>query len=99
MFPPDVYIITPWWDLDRNFVRKKWGTQPVPHHHRSVAPGLLEPGQALAEILRYRGIRTIPFSFPYDRDREVLQREIRRLQSCLKKSNNLILLTIVKEGG
>jgi len=35
--------------------------------------------QALAEILRYRGIRTIPFSFPYDRDREVLQREIEKL--------------------
>ncbi len=34
---------------------------------------------ALSEILQYRGIKTIPFSFPYDRDEKVLKREIEKL--------------------
>jgi len=45
----------------------------------TVMEGDCSNTQALAEILRYRGIRTIPFSFPYDRDREVLAREIDKL--------------------
>ena len=45
----------------------------------TVMEGDCSNTQALAEILRYRGIRTIPFSFPYDRDREVLAREIGKL--------------------
>ena len=45
----------------------------------TVMEGDCSNTQALAEILRYRGIRTIPFSFPYDRDREVLAREISKL--------------------
>jgi benzoyl-CoA reductase/2-hydroxyglutaryl-CoA dehydratase subunit BcrC/BadD/HgdB len=45
----------------------------------TVMEGDCSNTQALAEILRYRGIRTIPFSFPYDRDREVLSREIEKL--------------------
>ncbi len=45
----------------------------------TVMEGDCSNTQALAEILRYRGVRTIPFSFPYDRDREVLAREIDKL--------------------
>jgi benzoyl-CoA reductase/2-hydroxyglutaryl-CoA dehydratase subunit BcrC/BadD/HgdB len=35
--------------------------------------------RALAEILSYRGVRIIPFSFPFDRERESLAREIDKL--------------------
>ncbi|HVN95472.1 MAG TPA: 2-hydroxyacyl-CoA dehydratase [Syntrophorhabdaceae bacterium] len=49
----------------------------------TVMEGDCSNTQALAEILRYRGIRTIPFSFPYDRDREVLAREIDKLANEL----------------
>jgi benzoyl-CoA reductase/2-hydroxyglutaryl-CoA dehydratase subunit BcrC/BadD/HgdB len=49
----------------------------------TVMEGDCSNTQALAEILRYRGIRTIPFSFPYDRDREVLTREINKLMKEL----------------
>jgi benzoyl-CoA reductase/2-hydroxyglutaryl-CoA dehydratase subunit BcrC/BadD/HgdB len=49
----------------------------------TVMEGDCSNTQALAEILRYRGIRTIPFSFPYDRDREVLAREISKLKKEL----------------
>jgi benzoyl-CoA reductase/2-hydroxyglutaryl-CoA dehydratase subunit BcrC/BadD/HgdB len=45
----------------------------------TVMEGDCSNTQALAEILRFRGVRTIPFSFPYDRDREVLSREINKL--------------------
>jgi benzoyl-CoA reductase/2-hydroxyglutaryl-CoA dehydratase subunit BcrC/BadD/HgdB len=45
----------------------------------TVMEGDCSNTQALAEILRYRGIRTLPFSFPYDRDREALAREIGKL--------------------
>lgn len=43
---------------------------------------------ALAEILRYKGIRTIPFSYPFDRDREVLEREIQKLRANLGADND-----------
>ena len=43
--------------------------------------------QALAEILRYKGIRTVPFSYPFDRDREVLQREIEKLKIAFSVKN------------
>jgi len=49
----------------------------------TVMQGDCSNTQALAEILQYRGIRTIPFSFPYDRDREVLAREIDKLMKEL----------------
>lgn len=48
----------------------------------TVMEGDCSNTQALAEILQYKGFRTVPFSFPYDRDREVLQREIEKLQSA-----------------
>ena len=34
---------------------------------------------ALSEILRYKGIKVIPFAYPYDRDRKILKREIEKL--------------------
>jgi benzoyl-CoA reductase/2-hydroxyglutaryl-CoA dehydratase subunit BcrC/BadD/HgdB len=42
----------------------------------TVLEGDCSNTRALAEILTYKGVRTIPFSFPYDRDREGLSREI-----------------------
>jgi benzoyl-CoA reductase/2-hydroxyglutaryl-CoA dehydratase subunit BcrC/BadD/HgdB len=48
----------------------------------TVMEGDCSNTQALAEIFQYRGIRTVPFSFPFDRDREVLQREIEKLKSA-----------------
>jgi benzoyl-CoA reductase/2-hydroxyglutaryl-CoA dehydratase subunit BcrC/BadD/HgdB len=39
--------------------------------------------RALAEILSYRGVRIIPFSFPFDRERESLAREIDKLMRTL----------------
>jgi benzoyl-CoA reductase/2-hydroxyglutaryl-CoA dehydratase subunit BcrC/BadD/HgdB len=47
--------------------------------------------QALAEILRYRGVRTIPFSFPYDRDRQVLSREIEKLMKELETDSQALI--------
>ena len=56
----------------------------------TVMEGDCSNTQALAEILRYRGIRTIPFSFPYDRDKEVLAREIEKLKTELRAEISLI---------
>ncbi len=39
---------------------------------------------ALAEILQHRGVRTIPFLFPYDRDRRSLAEEMGRFMTALK---------------
>jgi benzoyl-CoA reductase/2-hydroxyglutaryl-CoA dehydratase subunit BcrC/BadD/HgdB len=49
----------------------------------TVMEGDCSNTQALAEILQYKGVRTIPFSFPFDRDREVLCREIEKLKLAL----------------
>lgn len=49
----------------------------------AVTQGDCSNTHALMETLRLRGIRTIPFAFPYDRDREMLRREIARLASEL----------------
>jgi benzoyl-CoA reductase/2-hydroxyglutaryl-CoA dehydratase subunit BcrC/BadD/HgdB len=45
----------------------------------TVMEGDCSNTQALSEILRYRGIRAVPFSFPYDRDKRILRREIEKL--------------------
>ena len=42
----------------------------------TVLEGDCSNTRALAEILTYKGVRTIPFSFPYERDREDLARQI-----------------------
>ncbi len=47
----------------------------------TVLEGDCSNTRALAEILSYKGIHTIPFSFPYDRDREGLEREIRKFMA------------------
>ncbi len=38
--------------------------------------------RALGEILQYRGVRTIPFSYPYDRDAMSLSREIEKFMAA-----------------
>ncbi len=45
----------------------------------AVAQGDCSFTQALMEVLRYRGVRIVPFSFPYDRDPRTLSLEIRKL--------------------
>jgi benzoyl-CoA reductase/2-hydroxyglutaryl-CoA dehydratase subunit BcrC/BadD/HgdB len=57
----------------------------------TVMEGDCSNTQALAEILRYRGIRTIPFSFPYDRDREALAREIDKLMKELSVDKHALI--------
>jgi len=47
----------------------------------AVMEGDCSNTQALAEILQFKGIRVIPFSYPYDRDRDVLRREIEKLMT------------------
>jgi benzoyl-CoA reductase/2-hydroxyglutaryl-CoA dehydratase subunit BcrC/BadD/HgdB len=68
-----------------NWVKGIYGV--VMEHHVDAVITVMEGDcsntQALAEIFRYRGIRTIPFSFPYDKDREVLAREIGKLMKEL----------------
>jgi benzoyl-CoA reductase/2-hydroxyglutaryl-CoA dehydratase subunit BcrC/BadD/HgdB len=49
----------------------------------AVTQGDCSNTHALMETLRLRGIRTIPFAYPYDRDRKTLRREIARLASEL----------------
>ncbi len=49
----------------------------------AVMEGDCSNTRALAEILSYRGVRIIPFSFPSDRDREVLRRELEKLADAL----------------
>lgn len=47
----------------------------------TVLEGDCSNTRALAEILSHRGIRTVSFSYPYDRDRDALAREIRKFMS------------------
>jgi len=46
----------------------------------TVMEGDCSNTQALAEILTYKGIKVLPFSYPYDRDEKVLKREIDKLK-------------------
>ncbi len=45
----------------------------------TVLEGDCSNTRALAEVLAYKGVRIVPFSFPYDRRRESLSAEIGRL--------------------
>jgi benzoyl-CoA reductase/2-hydroxyglutaryl-CoA dehydratase subunit BcrC/BadD/HgdB len=56
----------------------------------AVMEGDCSNTQALAEILTYRGVRVIPFSYPYDRDKKVLKREIDKLKKELSVENDAI---------
>jgi benzoyl-CoA reductase/2-hydroxyglutaryl-CoA dehydratase subunit BcrC/BadD/HgdB len=42
--------------------------------------------RALAEILTYKGIRVVPFSYPYDRDRASLEHEIEKFRGVFGAS-------------
>jgi benzoyl-CoA reductase/2-hydroxyglutaryl-CoA dehydratase subunit BcrC/BadD/HgdB len=50
----------------------------------TVMEGDCSNTRALAEILSYKGVRVVPFSFPYDRDRKTLAREIAKLSEVFK---------------
>jgi benzoyl-CoA reductase/2-hydroxyglutaryl-CoA dehydratase subunit BcrC/BadD/HgdB len=52
----------------------------------AVTQGDCSNTHALMETLRLRGIRTIPFAYPYNRDPETLRREIARLADTLGSS-------------
>jgi benzoyl-CoA reductase/2-hydroxyglutaryl-CoA dehydratase subunit BcrC/BadD/HgdB len=56
----------------------------------AVMEGDCSNTQALAEILKYRGVRVIPFSYPYDRDKKILKREIEKLKKELSVENDAI---------
>ena len=56
----------------------------------TVMEGDCSNTQALAEILTYRGVRVIPFSYPYDRDMKVLKMEIEKLKKELSVENDAI---------
>ena len=45
----------------------------------AVAQGDCSFTQALMEVLRHRGVRIVPFSFPYDRDPGFLSRELAKM--------------------
>ncbi len=47
----------------------------------TVLEGDCSNTRALAEILSHRGVRTVPFSYPYDKDRDALAREIGKFMS------------------
>ena len=48
----------------------------------TVLEGDCSNTRALAEVLAYRGVATVAFSFPYDRRRESLEREMGRLMDA-----------------
>ncbi len=52
----------------------------------AVTQGDCSNTHALMETLRLRGIRTIPFAYPYDRDADTLRREIGILADALGSS-------------
>jgi benzoyl-CoA reductase/2-hydroxyglutaryl-CoA dehydratase subunit BcrC/BadD/HgdB len=57
----------------------------------TVMEGDCSNTQALAEILTYKGIKVIPFSYPYDRDRKVLKREIEKLEHELSVEKKVLI--------
>jgi benzoyl-CoA reductase/2-hydroxyglutaryl-CoA dehydratase subunit BcrC/BadD/HgdB len=46
----------------------------------AVIQGDCSNTHALMEVLKYDGVETIPFSYPYQRDREFLQHQLQRLR-------------------
>src|SRR5512143_3602243 len=49
----------------------------------TVTQGDCSNTHALMELWQSDGVRTIPFAFPYDRDRDLLRREINKLMDSL----------------
>jgi benzoyl-CoA reductase/2-hydroxyglutaryl-CoA dehydratase subunit BcrC/BadD/HgdB len=56
----------------------------------AVMEGDCSNTQALAEILTYKGLKVIPFSYPYDRDKKILKREIEKLKEELSVENDTL---------
>ncbi len=61
----------------------------------SVTEGDCSNNLSLTEILSYKGIRVIPFAYPYDRDKKILKREIDKLKAELHVGKES--LTIVEK--
>jgi len=64
------------------------GIYGVARRHRfrdviAVTQGDCSFTQALMEVLSYRGVRVIPFAFPFDRDSEFLSMELRKMSRRL----------------
>lgn len=59
----------------------------------AVMEGDCSNTQALAEILQFKGINIIPFSFPFDRDRDVIKREIDKLMAVFSVDNGRLRAT------
>lgn len=64
-----------------NWVKGIYGVVMEEHINTVIAviEGDCSNTLALSEILRYKGIKVIPFAYPYDRDRKILKREIEKL--------------------
>lgn len=45
---------------------------------------------ALSEILQHRGIKVIPFAYPFDRDKESLRREIQKLMDIFSVDSQVL---------
>jgi len=61
----------------------------------SVIEGDCSNNLALTEILSYKGIKVIPFAYPYDRDKKILKREIDKLKAEL--STDRVTLDVVEK--
>jgi benzoyl-CoA reductase/2-hydroxyglutaryl-CoA dehydratase subunit BcrC/BadD/HgdB len=56
----------------------------------AVLEGDCSNTRALTEILSHRGVRTIAFSYPFDRDRESLGREIGKLKKIFEVDERML---------
>ena len=54
----------------------------------AVVEGDCSNTQALMEVLKYDGVETVPFSFPYQRDREFLILQLKRLMERFGTNEN-----------
>ena len=78
-----------------NWVKGIYGVVMEEHVNTVIAviEGDCSNTLALSEILRYKGIKVIPFAYPYDRDRKILKREIEKLTKAL--SADIEVLAVV----
>jgi benzoyl-CoA reductase/2-hydroxyglutaryl-CoA dehydratase subunit BcrC/BadD/HgdB len=78
-----------------NWVKGIYGVVMEEHINTVIAviEGDCSNTLALSEILRYKGIKVIPFAYPYDRDRKILKREIEKLTKELSADTEV--LTVV----
>lgn len=80
-----------------NWVKGIYGVVMESHIDTVIAviEGDCSNALALSEILSYKGVRVIPFAYPYDRDRKVLKREIEKLIDEL--SADIKVLAVVEK--